>query len=182
MRLSWIFTVFILIAIVSLSFCFFNWGRDYTIMAHEIRAKVGEKLEKRHKMVCIGAGGGMMGSVHMISVHFKINHPLDRDEARALIVDCTEELLAAVNANEEIRPFLKDFPFTPKNLSISIISTNPDGSSVFDPYIEAVYVYEENKIHFCTKEPNKIPYKNTYVESYPKALEKVKTRSMIGVR
>ena len=95
---------------------------------------------------------------------------MDRDEARAKIVDCVEELLADVNANEEIRPFLRDYPFTTKNVEVAIFTKYPDGKEVFDPYIRIVSVDQGDSITFRTKEPNKKSYKQCYSESYSEAL------------
>ncbi|MFI0434638.1 MAG: hypothetical protein ACH350_02780, partial [Parachlamydiaceae bacterium] len=103
----------IFLVIITFLACSFNFlksqPRDYADIAREIRTDVGKKLSKKHQMDLIGVGGGMMGSVYMIGLSFQIRHPLNRNEARARIVDCTEELLAAINSNEEIRPFLKNY-------------------------------------------------------------------------
>jgi hypothetical protein len=173
----------IIFAPLVFSFSFFKSKkpRDYEDMANEISAKVAKKLAKKHQMDWIGEGGGMMGSVYLIGLSFQIHHPLDRDEARERIVDCVEELLAAVNANEEIRPFLRDYPFTPKNVRVIIYSNHPDGREAFDPYISVVSVYTEDGISFSTTEPNKNTYKHRYRESYSKALAMLKGNQAMKV-
>ncbi len=171
--------ILIILLGVSLSFMSFSFfkkkERDYEQIANEISANVAKKLVKKHKMNWIGEGGGMMGSVYMIGLHFQIHHPLNREEARERILDCVEELLAAVNSNQEIRPFLKNYPFTTKNVQVSIISNNK-GKDVFDPDIRVVSVFENDEIIFRTKEPNKVPYKNVYRESYSEALSSTKNK------
>lgn len=160
------------------SFSFFKSNpRDYADIAREIRAKVGEKLAKKHQMDLIGVGGGMMGSVYMLGLSFQIHHPMERNEARARIVDCVEELLAAVNSNEEIRPFLKDYPFTTKNIQLIIFSDYSDGKSVYDPYICVASVYISDTISFSTREPNEKAYKNRYKEPYSEALAMLKRQA-----
>jgi hypothetical protein len=171
----------IIIAPLTFSFSFFkSKPRDYEDMANEISAKVAKKLAKKHQMDLIGEGGGMMGSVYMIGLSFQIHHPMDRDEARARIVDCVEELLAAVNANEEIRPFLKNYPFTTKNVHLAIFSNYADGREVFDPYIRVVTVYIGDHIIFSTMEPNKETYKSRYREPYAEALAMLKGNGKIS--
>ena len=162
------------IAPLMMSFSFFKpKQRDYADIAREIRADVGKKLAKKHQMDVIAVSGGMMGSVYLIGLSFQIHHPMDREEARERIIDCVEELLAAVNANQEIRPFLKDYPFTTKNVDLAIFTNYPDGKEVFDPYIRVVSIYESDEIDYATKEPNKVPYKNEYREPYSEALAKL---------
>ena len=171
MRSIKIIVLFMVIAPLILSFSFFkSKPRDYADIAREIRTQIGKKLAKKHQMDLIGVGGGMMGSVYMIGLTFQIHHPMDRDEARARIVDCVEELLAAVNSNEEIRPFLKDYPFTTKNVKLAIFINYPDGREVFDPQIGIVSVDQRDSITYRTKEPNKSSYKHRYHEPYSEAL------------
>lgn len=171
--------IFIIIfAPLSFSFTFFKSKkpRDYEVIANEITAKVAKRLTKKHQMDWIGEGGGMMGSVYMLGLSFQIHHPLVRNEARELIVDCVQELLAAVNTNEEIRPFLKDYPFTAKNVQILIFSNYPNGKEAYDPYISVVSVATSDDIFFSTTEPNKNSYKNRYRESYSEALAMLKNQ------
>ena len=172
MRLVKMIILLLILAPLFLSFSFFKSKktRDYEDMANEISAKVAKKLVNKHQMDWIGEGGGMMGSVYMIGLSFQIHHPMDQAEARARIVDCVEELLAAVNANEEIRPFLKNYPFTTKNVEVAIFTNYPDGKEVFDPYIRIVSVDQCDSITFRTKEPNKSSYKHRYHEPYSEAL------------
>jgi hypothetical protein len=167
----------LLISPLIFSFSFFKSKkvRDYAEIAREIRAEVGTKLSKKHQMDQIGVGGGMMGSVYMIGLSFQIFHPMDRNEARMRIVDCVEELLAAVNSNEEIRPFLKDYPFTSKNVQVSIYSSYPDGREALDPYISVVSVYISDNIHFSTVEADQSTYKHRYHEPYSEALAIVRS-------
>lgn len=177
--------ILILLIIVSpliLSFSFFkSKSRDYADIAREIRGKIGKKLTKKHHMDLIGVGGGMMGSVYMIGLGFQIHHPMDRNEARERIVDCVEELLKAINENEEIRPFLRDYPFTTKNVQVSIYIDHPDGRPIFDPDIEIVSVFESNDITFCTvDQTNTMKYKNQYREPYQEALAKVRGKHKVA--
>src|SRR5690349_1050648 len=117
MKIMRLLIVLIVLAPITMSFSLFkSKPRDYVDMGREIRANVGKKLAKKHQMELISVGGGMNGSVYMIGLGFEIHHPMDRAEARERIVDCVEELLRTVNENEEIRPFLKNYPFTTKNV------------------------------------------------------------------
>lgn len=169
-----------IIAPLILSFNFFKTKtRNYEDMANEIMANVAKTLTKRHGMDWIGEGGGMMGSVYLIKLRFQIHHAMDREEARKRVIDCVQELLAAVNANEEIRPYLKNYPFTEKNVNIAIFTTYPDGSEVFDPYIKVVSANEQGKIFFRTDDlessRKKCTFKSVYEESYSQAVEKLKS-------
>lgn len=173
-------SMIMLLMIIAPFICSFSFlksqPRDYADIARDIRANVGKKLSKKHQMDLIGEGGGMMGSVYMIGLSFQIRHPLNRNEARARIVDCTEELLAAINSSEEIRPFLKNYPFTPENLELAIFSVSPKGEKLYDPNIAVVSVDQSNYITFRTEEPNNVSYKHRHKELYSEAVKMLKTK------
>jgi hypothetical protein len=90
-------------------------------------------------------------------------------------------LLAAINSNKEIRPFLKNYPFTTKNVQVAIFSVTQDGRDVYDPYIAVVSVDESGDITFRTEEPNNpSSYKNKYKEPYSEALTMLKGQARLG--
>lgn len=175
-----IFTAVIFPMLMSFSF-FSSKEPDHVVIAKKIRASVAKNLCQKHRMSLIGEGGGMMGSVYIISLSFEVNRLMDRDEARERIVDCVEELLSAVNQSKEIRPYLKNYPFTVENVDMAIFIKDKNGRSVYDPNICVVSVYQSNEITFSTNEPNQYKYKNEYCESYQEALAKVRNQSLKDV-
>lgn len=178
MRTGSLIILFFAIASLALSFNFFNSKkpRDHEIIANEITANVAKKLTKKHQMDLIGEGGGMMGSIYMIGLSFQIRHPLERAEARERVVDCVEELLAAFNSNLEVRPFLKNYPFTTENVQVAIFSVTKEGREVYDPYIAVVSVDQDNHITFRTEEPGNKSYKHRHKEPYAEALSTLKNK------
>ncbi|MBA3722575.1 MAG: hypothetical protein H0W88_09265 [Parachlamydiaceae bacterium] len=157
------------------SFSFFSKKKNHTQIADQITNKVAPYLAKKHNMEWIGKGGGMMGCVYMMSLSYKIYQPLDQENARRILVDCTEVFLKAINQDEEIRPYLKNYPFTIENVEITLFSSYPNGQNAYDPYV-AVATTENHNVVFYTKSPNKkYGYNSEYEEPYAKALEIVKS-------
>jgi hypothetical protein len=144
-------------------------------MAYEIREKVGKKLAEKHKMAVVAITDGMMDCVYLVGINFQMYRPMDRDEVRYRLVDCVEELLKAINEDEEIRPFLKNYPFTTNNIKIAIFMSDPDGRRLYDPNIDVASISSSDKIYYYTKAPNVPMYKNEYEESYEEALSIVKS-------
>jgi len=175
MRTARLIALYLVIAPLIMSFGFFkSQPRDHAVIAREIRAKVAKKLVKKHEMECVGVGGGMMGSVYMIGLSFQIHRPIDRNEARERIIDCVEELLTAVNQNDEIRPFLKNYPFTTDNVQVAIFIKDKNRRDLYDPNISVVSVFKSQEISYCTTEPDKMKYKTQIREPYQEALALVK--------
>ncbi len=152
----------------------------YCEMADNITAQTAKILTKRHQLDVIGTGGGCMDHVNMLALSFLIYRPLTVESAREIIVDCVEEFLFQINSNEEIRPYLKNYPFTPKELKISIFSHTEKNEAVYDPYISVVsnstrHDSTQTMLWFRTKAPDQpFGYKTEIEEDYQEALRIVK--------
>ena len=110
---------------------------DYAIIAHNLRVDVGNLLSKKYNLNFIGFSGSMMDDVKEIGLSFRCTQKTTIEEARPLVIACAEELLHQVNANEEIRPYLHNYPFESKNISIEIFLCAP-GKPETLPYLDLV--------------------------------------------
>jgi hypothetical protein len=147
---------------------------DYVAMADAITADVAEKLTERYPMQVIGVSGGMMNTVNTIGLHFQIRGPITKERLREMLVDSVEEFLTSINANEEIRPFLKNYPFTEKEIDIVIFIVDGLGIHVYDPD-PAVAAAAHGKICYYTEDKNnEFGYKQKIKEDYQTALQIVR--------
>ncbi len=168
------FIVVVSIVITSIFFISFSFfKRDYVDIAEGIRDKVGKNLAKKHHMDFIGTTGGMIECVRIIGFDFSIYRIIDQDQARCIIVDCVEELLKAFNENQKIRPFLLNYPFTTKNINVSICISDQKGQDLYEPYINFVGIYKENQIVYRMENRSRKIYE-AFQETYQEALAKVK--------
>jgi hypothetical protein len=77
--------------------------------------------QKNEEFFIFGAGGTFHKRIN--EFHFNLITPginVTIEDARKVIVIKTEELLCKVNHDEQVRPYLKDFPFTEKNLYFAV--------------------------------------------------------------
>jgi hypothetical protein len=125
----------------------------------------GKRLGEKYHMSLCGMGGGSDHGIWLLSLSFKrYGSLLKEEEARKLIISCLTDFLEDVNQETSLRPFLKTYPFTPENISITILNSVPH------PYICDVGA-DEGKIYYCTEdELNKYKYKSRKVESYAEAI------------
>jgi hypothetical protein len=165
-----IFTI--LIASLLMSFSFFR-KKNYIDVAVEIRNKVGKELAKKHRMDVIAMGGAMMDQVSEIALSFQMYRLLTQDEARTIMVDCSEAILKAFNENEAIRPYLSNYPFTPSNLDVTIYIFDPTRHDVYYPDFCIVSVDSEDFVSFKRENPQGKRYP-PIMEPYQEALLKVK--------
>lgn len=163
-----------LILFLSLSQC--SMSEDYTEpeyvrQAYYIINKTGKKLERRHNMTVVGTGGRMMNCVELMRLAFNINKPLSKEESRKIILDCTSEFLREINSDQEIRPYLVQFPFRVENINISIFTHDEQGRNLYDPDITVVLIDNGEITYLTDDRENKYRFKSEYVESYEDALK-----------
>lgn len=143
---------------------------NYEKMADKITMKTAQKLEKERNLVLIGIGGGMMRNIRMMAMSFVYKHEISVGEGRSLLIAALEEYINAVNSNEEIRPYLVNYPFDPKNIEIRIFIHNPDNSPVAEGKISVISAIK-GILEYDADEGN--GYKNIHRETYEEAIEKI---------
>jgi hypothetical protein len=146
----------------------------------EVVGKATNFLKEKYGFVLCGAGGGTNDEgIWLIASSFYYQHdPISEQQARKLTVNCVDDFLSIINASEDLRPYLRDVPFTAKNLSIIIILTDLDGKRVHYPYIETISA-AENELTYSTRDPNqRYGYKTEVIETYEQAVEILKKESL----
>ncbi|HEV8052732.1 MAG TPA: hypothetical protein VGP47_09565 [Parachlamydiaceae bacterium] len=146
----------------------------YVIMAKEISAKVQKTLSDRYKMKILGVKSGLADCVNVLGLSFQIQGPLSKEELRVVLVGSVEEFLTQINSNLELRPFLKNYPFTTNEITITIFIKDKNGQSLYHPDISLAYS-STGEISFNTVDKNNIyGYESRERETYSTALVIVK--------
>jgi len=86
----------------------------------EITSRFKKEMKKEHQLISEGGGGGFLKDVEEVAVFFIAYRPASIEDARELGIIATERLLAQINSNEKVRPFLRECPFTSKGTNIMI--------------------------------------------------------------
>jgi hypothetical protein len=144
-------------------------------LANQILAKLAKQLTSKYHLRVVGDSAAMPGGViNELGLIFDIYRALTKEEIREILVGCVEAFLQEINSNEEIRPHLKVFPFTAKNVSISLGIYQADRKEIYDPGISSAWA-SNGKIRYNTKNKHqKYGYKNEYRESFEEAEQLVK--------
>ena len=147
----------------------------YVKLAHQITAKMAKKFYAEKKLKTIGTGGGMMRDIQMMAMSFGFYQEVNLAQARELATYAVKEYLAAINADPEIKPYLHDDPFTPKNIAIRIWFFQPDGRKLPSGKIDYVCVLEgELRYYSDLTDPSLV--RTIHREKYEQALQKVSSR------
>ena len=148
-----------LIKLLLFFFCFSlsakeNTEENYELYANKIVSSFARDMKKELGLVCIGEGGCMPHDVQKMSVDFIAYQRATVEQARELIVQATEKFIKAINANEEIRPFLRSYPIVePFRAEVTIAFNQKNNRRYTDGSVS--YAYQvKNKIFYRKEDPS----------------------------
>jgi len=140
-----------------------------------IQYKIAHKFVKKYDMKVIGDSAAMPeGIINNLGLLFQVFQVQTREQAREILVDCVQEFLSEINSNKEIRPHLKVYPFTAKNITIDLYSRSIDDiEDLFDPDI-MIASARFGKIWYKIEDENqKSSLKSEYEEAFDEAVKLV---------
>ncbi len=172
------FTCGVMLVIFSLLFgCSFfdHQSPRYVKLAANITEKTAGKLKEQKNLYLIGTGGGMMHDIQMMAMSFNFYQEVDLKKARELVVYAINEYLVDINNNEEIRPYLHEYPFTAKNVEIRIFIYKPNGTN--PPLDKICYISAiDGILTYYLDLPETYSRKAICKETYEKALRNISSQ------
>jgi hypothetical protein len=153
----------------------------YVVLAEEIQYEVAIKLAKKFQMVPIGEGGALCNCVNRLFLAFNIRGPLSKDQLQNILVDSVEEFIVAVNSNEEIRPYLKVYPFTANEIELDLYVIDKRGKEIYGPDISTVSARKGKLIYTITDRNDSFKTKSNITESYEDALNNIRKANDSGL-
>ena len=111
------------------------------------------------------------GVIEKLGTHYLHRGILTTDQAKKIIIEATEKLLKEINQTEAIIPRLKNYPFLPSNIQITIFIEKKDGNDTYCPNLSVVTL-DDGIFYFKANDPKNI-FKSIrlFKESYEKAKE-----------
>ena len=138
-------------------------------LGNQIIFELGKKMQdKGLKLIAFG-GAEANGKTWNLDASFKANFELTLPEARKLIVELVDDFLQMINADEKLRPYLSEFPFTVKNLSLTIFGKNQKKT---DQFLLCVYS-EKADISYLKNNPNGGMLLTEFEETYEEAVQRL---------
>lgn len=148
----------------------------YLKIVRQITRTVASDIEKELNIIFTGDGGRMPQKVEEISLDFMAYRKPSIEEARMLEVKATEKLLRAINSNEEIRPYLAEYPFLPNRAQIMISFQKRDNTHYTDGSVALVFQVK-NTIFYDREDPLTERLETILEEPYEEASKIVKKTS-----
>ena len=142
-------------------------------IAYQTIAEFSKEMKENgfYLSMCGGRFGDEIGKFNL---GFHTKKKVDLQEARKTMIYSVSRFLKSVNDNEKINSFLKERPFSEKNLTFHIHFVDEDKSEYIDGSISAVHVihvdYKETTIvHYDIYDPAKDDWVECYRETYEEA-------------
>ncbi|MBI3259663.1 MAG: hypothetical protein HYZ54_09345 [Ignavibacteriae bacterium] len=145
--------------------------RNYERFADKITTNVAKKLKEEHDLYLVGIGGSMMYSVETMSMSFRYYHDITLEEARKLLATAVKEYLSAINSDEKIRPYLKEYPFTAKNVEIDVLIFQANDPQALSDKIYYISAMNDLLSYYVADKTGQSGRRAICKESYEEALQ-----------
>lgn len=158
----------------------FFWDNDppHIKATHKITSEYVKRIEKEYQMRHSGGGGALCYDIKKVTIAFDSDATPTLEESRKFHVFLVTELLKLYNNDESVRPYLHNYPFTAKNLTIQVFYNDKRPNVVQDQVYtvnmdQGKFTYQI-KYEGCMKD---FSLKNYYHETFEEAYFKVHGRA-----
>ena len=150
---------------------------NYVHFSNKIVDQFCKEMESKHDLYCYGSGGSFPHDIESIDLSFFYKKKMSKDEARKLEIIAIQSLAEKINNNREVSPYLREHPFPPERMYISISFNNMDEKNLQDGELQTVmqarnklFFHHKNSIHRLGYVSKEEPYEeafNIVRKSYP---------------
>ncbi|CDR34240.1 hypothetical protein [Criblamydia sequanensis] len=99
--------------------------KEFEDELHRILTSFEKEMKEKYNLFFRSIGwmvaGDAPSEISEIRTKCTYFYPVDCEEARALILLATEKLLASLNNNETLKPYLKDYPFSANGIKLRML-------------------------------------------------------------
>lgn len=145
-------------------------------LVNNILAMTTKVIKEKYDIKPCGMGAAMPGGpIQELTLCFDTKYPYTKEQLREILINSARELLSKIQANNEIQEFLKDHPFTIRNIEIIIYNHDENGGSLCDPEISIARISQAALIYRTIDFQDSFKYKNEFKESYEEAIKSINT-------
>ena len=153
----------------------------YIKLTDRINEHCVKELKNRYNLCQSGYGGSLMYDVKEVSGSFQVSEPMTIQKAREIYLGIIECYLSEINTDEEIKPYLHNYPFRFDNLdfrlSVSPLYVKEKYLDQWDRDRKNVFLLsmpKNNELIYRTYDYDHEKYEVILRESYEEALKIVK--------
>jgi hypothetical protein len=136
-------------------------------ISHSLMNSYSRELQKKNVYLA-GSGGAIPDKINYLILQYDTIARLNIEEARKLYIEAVVGFIEKVDNCAEIQPFLKDHPFTHKNVEFGIGFSDKNHKFVPPPYIAYVSLINGNVLYSIYNEKNRLEviYREPYEEAF----------------
>jgi len=155
-----------------------NFQNDENISGSEhavntLLDRIAHSFEKKYKINPMATNVAMPGGiVKLLGLDFQMRGPLSKEEIRKILITLGEDFLVFVNSDENIKPYLKNYPFRIENIEITLFFLDLKRMELLDPYIGIAEI-SGGPLNYkiLTRTDSILSIKSASEESYEEALQ-----------
>lgn len=128
-------------------------------------------IKKKYNLKPSGSGVAMPdGIIEELTLEFDTDAGFSKENLRELLINSAHDFIQQVKQEKTIEKFLKDPPFSIKNIQIIIYNHDKNGFSLCSPEISVAEIAEGFLTYSSIDPENTFRYKNEFKETYEEAL------------
>jgi uncharacterized membrane protein len=142
----------------------------------EIHHKIYEKFSNKYDLGLTAIGdlktNGIFDNIGI--AFFTVNRTISKQKARQILVECVQDYIQAVNKDKRLRPHLKVYPITEKNIDVGLLIYDSEEELerlYFNRSANALLGYVEYKTYDVKNLTEKTIQKETFKEAVKKVKE-----------
>lgn len=135
-------------------------GYDYIKESTRIENQLVKEICAEYNLRVFCLGGGYMDEHDYLHFSFQYPKPLTISAAEDMVVQITEKVLARINEEQPLRPYLHNYPFTVKDVKVSIHSVDYMTNKPYtQSEVDSIYAGEDD---ICIWKDRKILLEKPY--------------------
>ena len=141
-------------------------------LVNETIGRTAKLIRDKYDLKPCGSGAAMPGGpIQEITLCFDTKSVKTREELRVLLIQTAHEMVKLVVENEEMQQYLKDPPFTIRNVQIIIYNHDQTGRGVFAPGISTAEISHGMLTFRSFDSFENFQLQNEFQETYEEALK-----------
>lgn len=152
----------------------------YCKLSDRIFVPYNKELKAQKRLYLVGSGGAMMDDIQKVNAHYTSFERLTVEQARRLYVEVAEGYLCRYNQNEQIRPYLHNYPFTIDNVDVMIGFENEQRQHMDQGFVALMYVSKNHRLLYRGYDHERRSFTDLYEEPYETARDIVLKENQSG--
>ncbi len=161
-----ILNIFIFWLIFFMLYSFATQEPKHQTISYQVSKEVSNYAEKTYGLQTFQKGVDFQKNINNLSISLGKDTNSSPEELRLIVINLSREFLKQINQNEKIRPYLSHFPFTEKDITLSIQMKNESTNS--EKVIDYVY-FSCGKLFYSLMTRDGT-FTNLFEETYDEAL------------